>query len=218
MYYYVSLGRHCTVAYNIKKYINENIPTQFFDWVRTDFKCALHILNLRCLDAIFNIDNLIVEKPNGIQKDISITLKNFEEKELTLLFHHDIPVNDYSDIEINNKLIEFIDKYKRRHDRLIELIKSNNNKLCFLYYIASDFDYVNDIELFNKIIYKINKDVAYLLVLLVNDESADYYYTKYNNYLLINLPRFTDKNIESGDFHFNVDWKTIFKIIENTDL
>jgi hypothetical protein len=47
---------------------------------------------------------------------------------------------------MSNKLIEFFNKYKRRFNRLITLIKSNN-KLCFMYRVTSTIDYENDINI-----------------------------------------------------------------------
>ena len=85
------MGRSCAISYNIKKYINNDIPTQFFDWSRSDFKCILIVLNLRMIDTLFNIENLIIDKESYKPNDISITLKNFVEDKLTLLYHHDIP-------------------------------------------------------------------------------------------------------------------------------
>jgi hypothetical protein len=115
---FISLGRHCDIAHNIKKYINNDTPTQFFDWVRTEFKCVLHILNLRYIDTIFNIENLNLDTSMfKIDGELTITLKNFERENLVLLFHHEIQLCDYYSSEVDNKLIEFIDKYKRRFNR-----------------------------------------------------------------------------------------------------
>jgi hypothetical protein len=83
--YFISLGRNCCVAYNIKKFINNDIPTNFFDWLRTDFKCALNILNLRNIETIFNDKNIIIDKETYKDKqDLGISFKNFLNNDLCL--------------------------------------------------------------------------------------------------------------------------------------
>jgi hypothetical protein len=212
--YFISLGRHCNVAYNIKKYINNNVPTQFFDWSRTDFKCVLFILIFKNIEEIFNIKNIIVDKESYKHENkCGITLKNFVKDGLCLLYRHDVEYkNECNELEMNQKLIEFINKYKRRHNRLIELIKSDT-KICFIYHITIGFDY-NDVKYFNDILKNINKNVNYSLVLLV-EEDDEYIYKKFNTYLKINLKKFIDININPDWTTCQYDWKNIFKIIQN---
>jgi hypothetical protein len=214
--YYISLGRHCDVAYNIKKFINNDIPTQFFDWSRTDFKCILFILNLRIIDTIFNNENIIVDKEiYKNEGDMCMTLRNFERDNLCLLYHHDIPHKEYNEEEMNEKLLEFIDKYKRRYTRLIELIKTDK-KICFIYRITNEFNY-NDTKLFNNILTCINENINYILVLLV-DEEGEYIYCKYKDYFKLNLKHFIDINVVPDWTTNNVDWKKIFEIIEKFEI
>lgn len=210
---YISLGRHCNIAIYIKKFINNDIPTQFFDWSRTDFKCVLFILNLRIIDIIFNNNNIIVDKELfKCDNELSMTLNNFNKDTLCLLYHHDIPYKEYNKQEMDNKLLEFINKYKRRYDRLIELIKTDT-KICFIYYITSNFDY-NDTNLFNNILISINVNINYILVLLI-EEPKPYIYCEYNNYFKINLKHFIDINITADSFGNQYDWEKVFqKIIQ----
>ena len=242
---YISLGRHCDVVYNIKKNIDDSVPTQFFDWVRTDFKCVLDILKLERTEpeallevsetgfySIFNIENIIIDdKTFAIDKQIGVTLKNFENKQNTLLFRHDIPLKEYNDAELNNQITEFITKYKRRFDRLIELIKLEpstnasetleqkcsplNNKLVFIYKALynGNINFETDIDDFKNIITTINKNVDYCLVVLVKSEE-NYILIKSKNYLKINISTFIDKNIPFEWTRKQIDWKQIFNIIQ----
>lgn len=219
--YFISLGRHCWIAYHIKKYINNDIPTQFFDWSRNDFKCVLYMLNLRIIDTIFNIENIIVDK-ELFKKDneITITFKNFVKDELSLLYHHDIPYKEYSEEEMNEKLLEFIEKYKRRHNRLIELIKTDK-KLCFIYHIINNFNY-DDTNLFNDILKSINKNINYILILLIEEEEEkkedSYIYCKYDYYIKINLKKFMNVNFIDSNQDWKqqqYDWEKIFELIQN---
>lgn len=212
--YFVSLGRHCCVAQNIKDFINNDMPTQFFDWARTDFKCVLHILNLRTIDTIFNQKNLIIDKEMfKSENNLTITLKNFVKDDLCLMYHHDIPYYNEDDV-INEKVKDFISKYKRRHERLIDLINSSET-LCFVYFVPINyiFDY-NDCDDFNKIITSIKKDINYLLVLLIEDDNGDYKYIKAQHFIKINMKYFTTNNIESDWRLLKYDWKAMFDLIQ----
>lgn len=212
---FISLGRHCDVAYNIAKYIKKE-QTHFFDWLRTDFKCILHILYSNNIVTIFNLENIKVDKKlYAHENEIAITLKNFEENNLTLLFHHEIRLkdyNNYNDTEINNKLNEFIEKYKRRFNRLIQLIKSNN-KLIFIYKVTNYFDYKIYTSEFEKAILAINPNCIFSLVILVDVRDKDYFYIKYKNYLKINIAKYIDKNIKPDWNSPQIKWTEVFNII-----
>jgi transposase-like protein len=133
------------------------------------------------------------------------------------LSRHDISYNknkNKNNDEISKKIKEFIDKYKRRHERLIELIKTTTQKICFIYYYPyKEFDY-DDSIVFNKIITSINKNIEYVLVLLI-DSDEDLKYTKTEYLLKINLKHFTNKNIEYEWTLQMFDWKGIFDLIKN---
>jgi len=219
---FISLGRNCSVAHNIRKYANQNGPTHFFDWVRSDFKCVLHILKLKTIDTIFNTQNMIIDKETfKHEKKLTITLKNFAKDNLCLLFHHDVEYdkND-NDEQINCKLKDFFAKYDRRHNRLIKLIETSK-KLCFIYFndvnkVNNVFDY-NDCAEFNKIITAINANLDYFLVLLMKDnyEEKDYKCIKTKNLLKINLKHFFIKNVVVDWTRNMYDWKSIFKLIQD---
>jgi hypothetical protein len=213
---YLSLGRHCDIAFNIKKYSNENKKTQFFDWIRTDFECIIHILNLSNLDSILNKENFIIDQQTYAHI-ILIKLKNFENKNLTLYFRHDILINNFiknADGELDN----FINKYKRRFERLINLIKSNQ-KLIFIHRVESEELFINNnlADEFEKALKKINKNVNYNLIILFNSNEK-YFIIKKNNNIKINLLPLIDKNINLTWQREDIDWKQLFDIIEKAIL
>jgi hypothetical protein len=218
----ISLGRNCCVAYNIQKYNNNKYPTHFFDLLRTDFKCVLYILNSRTIDMMFNSKNFIVDNKSWkIEGNIGITLKNFIKNDLCLLFHHDVITkqdgDDGDDDEMTNKLNEFADKYKRRFNRLINLIETQTDT-CFIYHnnLDTDFDYDDCIE-FNRIIKSINKNNNYVLVLLMNDtyDNIDYEYIKNEYYIKINLKHFAIKDIANDWTHPIYDWMKVINLIQD---
>ena len=112
---YISLGRHCDTTFQIRKHITGETQTNFFDWVRVDFECVLDILNIRNIENMIYKENIRIDKyAYAHEGEMLIIFKNFESKKLNLLFHHDIKHRDYSDEELDEKLTEFMNKYKRR--------------------------------------------------------------------------------------------------------
>lgn len=213
--YYISLGKTCSIAYNIKKYIDKNRQTMFFDTSRTDFKCVLSVLDLPDIGVIFNIENMILDnKLYSHNRETTITFKNFAKDNLELLYHHDVKYdkND-NELTVNNKLLQFIATYRRRHDRFNELLKTEQ-KLCFIYNIIGRFDY-DDTNLFNSILTKINKNINYILILLIEEhETETYTYCKHDNYVKINLSKFLDKNIVPFWKQPQYKWTDIFELIK----
>jgi len=221
----ISLGRNCVVAYRIKRHNNHTCQTHFFDWLRTDFKCVLHILNSRTIDMMFNYNNFILDKITWIKEgNIGIHLKNFMNNDLCLLSHHDVITKkndnyDEIDDELLTKLNLFADKYKRRFNRLINLIKTQTD-ICFIYHnnIDKDFDYDDCVE-FNRIIKNINNHSNYVLVLLMNDtyDNVDYKYIKNEFYIKINLKHFI-KDIAMEEKEWTLpqyDWTNVFNFIQD---
>jgi hypothetical protein len=145
---------------------------------------------------------------------VTITFKNFVNDKLCLLSHHDITLGG----DISNKIVEFTEKYKRRHDRLINLIETNE-KICFIHHHNNSnkvFDYDDCIE-FNKIIKSINKNSNCFLVLLMNDAyGEDYKYEKTEYFIKINLKHFILTDPKKDDWTLShYDWETIFKFIKD---
>ena len=212
---YISLGRHCDVAFNIEKYASRQ-ETNFFDWVRVDFKSVLYILNLTNIETILNKENISMDKISlKDTKDILVTLQNFSKDGLTCSFRHDIPLKDYSYEEMNEKLVEFIDKYKRRFHRLIDVIKSNE-KLVFIHRVAEPiFDEYVYMKEFNQTILSINKNAIFCLVLLIEDKK-DYLVKRRGSCLRINISTLIDPTVEPDWTRPQINWLEIFNIIQKS--
>ena len=213
---FISLDRHCDIAYNIKKYTNDEYPRNFFDWLRTDFKCVLEILNVKNIDDIFNKNSIILDREMFKQNaDLTLFLNYFQSQNLTLLFRHEIKLSEYNEVNSDQLLTKFIDKYKRRYNRLIELIKSTE-VLYFIHRVADcddnyDVQY-DDILQFDKILKSINPNIKYKLVLL-NPKIDDDEYVQNDNLIIINLSKLTDHNIEHDWTNQHYNWNRIFEII-----
>jgi hypothetical protein len=214
---YVSLGRHCDVAFNIKKY-NTNSPSFFFDWARIDFKCCLYILKLNNIETFLNKENIIVDKQMfSAEKEICFKFKNFDENNNILYFHHENDVEQYdaTDVELDCMIDKFINKYTKRFIKMVNLICSEE-EIIFIYRDTDNIfkeTYVNE---FIDCIFKINKNVVFCLIILTEDND-DFLYIKKKNYLKINISKFINYDlVEYDDWTIQkYDWVKIFNIITN---
>jgi len=119
---YISIGRNCSVKYNIDKY-KGNCETLFFDWLMTSMNSVIDILGSDNINNILYFDNIIRDINNpcgGTNSRIIIKSLNYCRS------IHDLPIS-YTD----NDILDFIDKYTRRFNRIIEYIKSNEKFVLY---------------------------------------------------------------------------------------
>lgn len=199
---FISLGEACDVKYQLEAKFKEhnNIQkTYFFDWIISDFKTVLSVLNGDFLKK-FTKSNLLIG--NTIKKYSSslVTIKNFS----TFTSLHDIPKNyDNKDID------EFIDKYTRRYYRFINLIRDNNEKMFFLRNTKEVISN-RDVVFFNNYVKKINPFNKVYLVILCNYIPDDYQIK--HGVILVNYERL--KLFESKDWKANnYNWDFILKLL-----
>ena len=108
-----------------------------------------------------------------------LSLKSADDKQMTLLFTHEEIREPYKE-----SIINFMDKYKRRFYRLIDLIKSNK-QICFIYHINHKSVTEDNVIEFKKILKNINNNINYSLCILTNS-TTDYVCYCHDNYLQIN--------------------------------
>ena len=117
---------------------------------------------------------------------------------------HDLPKN-YSD----DNLDDFINKYNRRYNRFINLIKDNYEKMFFIRKTKDIISY-RDIILFNNYVKKINPYNKVYLIILCNYIPDDYQLK--HGVILINYERL--KLFESNDWKANnFNWDFILKLL-----
>ena len=197
---FISLGKHCDVAYNIKRYTNGSI-THFFDWIRNDFNAVLYILSQQNIDDILNIENIVYNDETS-----HLFLKTTSDKQMTLLFTHEEIIEPYEE-----SIINFINKYKRRFYRLIDLIKSNKN-ICFIYHVISDVVTEDNIIEFENIFKNINNNINYSLCILVNS-TTDYLCFCDDKYLQFNTNKYTINSTDNFSLWTNphINWGYVFR-------
>ena len=197
----LSVGKNCSVKYNIDKYIGTDY-TYFFDWLITDMDSVNEIMGINNIEDILNIDNIIQDELKKIHNQNSQIMIKSLSKCISI---HDIPIEyNLTDIEY------FIDKYVRRYNRIIEHIKYNKS---VIYFIRNGDITISQKKVFIKNIYDINPLCNFKLVELIDDcdsESIELF----ENVITLNLQDYKIKNCEDNDWkqsHF--DWNKIFNDI-----
>jgi hypothetical protein len=190
----VSFGSECDIKYQINKYLNLTKETEFFDWLISDIDSVCDILS-KDINTILTFPNIQLIGYKNINSIVKF--KNCTK----LVSMHDVPIK-YSFNDINN----FILKYKRRYNRLIELIKSNNKT----YIIRRDNPLDNKITKFINIINIINPINNITLILLRNDIIDHYIFSK--RVICINFNKF--KLNKNNDWQKNnYAWNLLFDFI-----
>ena len=190
----VSFGSECDIKYQINKYLNLTKETEFFDWLISDIDSVCDILS-KDINTILTFPNIQLIGYKNINSIIKF--KNCTK----LVSMHDVPIK-YSFNDINN----FILKYKRRYNRLIELIKSNNKT----YIIRRDNPLDNKITKFINIININNPNNNITLILLRNDIIDHYIFSK--RVICINFNKF--KLNKNNDWQRNnYAWNLLFDFI-----
>jgi hypothetical protein len=197
---YISLGLACNVKHQIDTH-KHKIETLFFDWLMTSFNSVLDILGCRDITDILHINNIICD-PNKpvMDNNANIIIKSLD----FCVSIHDLPIK-YT----NDDIIEFINKYTRRFNRIIEYIKSDSK----IYFIRTGNISNEEIDAFNKIILNINPKCNYALIII--DVSADNNQNtiiKYENCLILKKI-YSPPTISDWTTSF-YNWKQIFVDIE----
>lgn len=198
----ISLGQGCDIKYQIlKNFKNNNIKeTQLFDWNITTFETVLNIISDNFKEHL-RLENLIIDNQKESSKTAVVRIKNYSD----FISMHDVPKNP-SITHLN----EYIEKYKRRYDRFIEILKKKNR----LFLIRKDYNKIpsTDITKFFKKINKINPNNKIVLVLLCDYIKPEY--LKLRNLLYINYKKL--KKFESEDWKGdNYNWDYIVELLNN---
>jgi adenosine deaminase len=179
--------------------------TNFFDYLMVDINCIKHIFLVDKIEDYINIDNIEIYDSNN--ESYFIKLKNIELKSI-----HDVNIEISENVELKDNINEnFIKKYIRRHDRLINLLKSDKN-LCFIYqtYISKE-DYIELNEIFKKYT---NKNI--IIISFQDYGSEKEVIEKYNNLYYLNYHNMyhTKDYVYEASMNF-LNWDLIFDNINS---
>jgi len=190
----ISFGSECDVRYQISKFLNLNKETDFFDWLISDIDSVCNILS-KDINTILTFPNIQLIGYKNINSIVKF--KNCTK----LVSMHDIPIK-YSFNDIN----DFILKYKRRYNRLIKLIKSNEKTYIIRRDNLSDDKIMKLINIINTL----NPNNNITLILLRSDIVDHYIFNK--RVICINFNKF--KLNKNNDWQRNnYAWKLLFEFI-----
>jgi len=201
-------GPACAIAFSIKKFFyNCNYQTNIFDYLEISLLSINQVLYLKNNDIDYLDHN--IEMYKNKDNNISVRFKNFDK----LISHHDLKEN-YSKNEYNL----FIEKYKRRYNRLINDICIENK----IFFIRYGIENKNNIFNFINIVRKKNPNLTIYFINIIYDEN-NYLYDndllELDNFYLINFYNYIDINFKyNDDFFYRVqefNWKIIYDIIYN---
>lgn len=200
-------GPACAIAYCIKHfYYNDCYISNFFDNLEVSLYSITQVLKNRNSEEIenkLNTNNFIF-----LNKDdkSSVCFNNFNK----MISHHDLSKN-YTSYDYNI----FIEKYKRRFNRLIETI-INEDIIFFIRY--GNEQYENIIDFMNEI-NRINNNLKVYFINVNFDEHNIIKNYDIKNYVYINFNAYLDNTIEYHDnlYHKTIqfNWLKVFDIINN---
>ena len=199
---FISIGYKCDVKYNIDKFIGKK-PTFFFDWLMTDMPSVNTILGPNNIDSILNFENIIQNPKNPRHANNSV----MNIKSLSFCQSlHDVPFK-YIKSDINN----FIEKYKRRYNRIIDAILNNKS---VIYFIRRGKIKINEKEDFIKNIKNINSKCNFKLVELLEQKNKNDYFKSEKYFISINLDNYRIKPRRTSWTSTEWDWDKIFNDIK----
>jgi hypothetical protein len=196
---YISLGDACSVKYNLDKYKGGS-ETLFFDWLMTSINSVINILSCDNIKDILYFENIIKDITNSSSTHAKISIKSLDY----FCSIHDVPTN-----HTDKDIFDFIDKYTRRFNRIIEYVKSNED----IVFIRNGYINNNEAEKFIEAIKKINPYCNFTLVIIHNNKENNTEILKQPNLLHLKL------NIDLPE-HYDwtkqyLNWDKIFLDIEN---
>lgn len=200
---FISIGQTCCVKYQIDKCIGEK-ETLFFDWLMTDMRSVIKVFrHYNNIGNLLYYENIVHNQQNKICEDKSRMLI----KSLPLCeSYHDIKI-DFDDKDI----YEFIEKYKRRFERIITFIKENKEHIVFMRY--GDIDKKKK-EKFIQIIKEINPVCNFTLVTLYKGNNNEKTLHQ-KRFISININNYLINQDDPQDWTKNYyDWEKMFDDIQ----
>lgn len=219
---FVSLGRHCDVVNSLRNLHKIEGETCFFDWLRSDFECVLHLLRTNNIRKVLHRKNLRIDleawQHDG---DVQITLHHFEKQGLTLMFHHDFKIETYvnGNNEMKERLMQqFLERYERRFQRLISHIRQSNKQPIIFVYRATGTWNDDFIRQFHDAIMQIHFHARYMLAVIVEDieDTTCPYIQMSDQCFKINVHAFIDNTVKET-WHWtnpHFQWGKMFDLME----
>ena len=211
-----SLGPHCCLKIRLDYIKNvNNLPimeTNFFDYLMVDINCIKKIFSENIIEYL-NINN--IEIYHVSDNNICIKLKNLELKSIHDVYNlNNYDKNNYNKLLENQEVQEnitknFIEKYIRRHDRLINLLKNDKNILFIYQNNISISDYIELNNIFKKYT---NKKIIIVCLFDFGEEKKVIENYEFLYYLNYNNMYHTKEYIHEASMNY-LKWDLIFENI-----
>ena len=199
---FISIGNVCVVAHWLRK--TQSTETFFFDWLVTSLRSVNEVLSIENEETMrTKLKNVTFE--GTLDNNKVVVCKDFDR----LKSVHDLPIMN------GNIDTHFVDKYVRRHARLIDTIKSNPNLHFVLFVEASTTigrEFNNDIETFHALLNKLNAENRFKMTILSTKQIetiSDFWCN------IVCLEDFRTSPVHSGWTLSHYDWDTILKKLSN---
>jgi hypothetical protein len=193
---YISIGEYCCVKHQIYTH-KHKIETLFFDWLVTSMESVIEVLS-GDINQILTKDTVVLDTKNPIFNNKSRILIQSLHSCVSV---HDVKV-DFNDTDI----LEFIDTYKRRWNRILTYIRSQE-KIYFIRF--GPVTPSNQLQFITTIL-KLNPKCNFELVVIDNTAfKIGYLRTKHCLYLNLNVAKVDDWTCSY------LNWELLFSFIEN---
>ena len=164
----ISLGCACRVRESIDRFNGFRVETNFFDWLITNFATVLFVIQNIDYPKNFLTSYKFIKK--GVFSN-NLTHNTVDHTQLYFSSLHDFPINIDYQVYMNT----FLDKYKRRLQRLKNIIL-NNEKIHFIHMICFEVSIpsIEQIYFFVTKIKELNPNCNFCLHLLIPPEIHNY--------------------------------------------
>lgn len=209
---FVSLGGSCSVAYQLQEH-NQRECAFPFDWVRVDdLNMITEIINNNFEGFITSVEKITESDKFPLSYDDNFPDKTSDKTsdKKSIIMKNKYGVKFYHDFEsiTIEEICQINQKYQRRINRMIELIKSNN-EICFVRDEIKPQKITEDkIKRFIETIKSINNECKFKFILICHNPQN-------NNYDILRISLkdviiFNDKEKFGNWKRPNVCWDKIF--------
>jgi hypothetical protein len=209
---FISLGFACRVRESIDRFNGFRVETNFFDWIFSNFSTVLFIIQRINFPEQFLTADKFIHKGIGSN---NITHYTVDHSQLFLSSLHDFPSN----MSYEDYMPEFLDKYKRRLERLNNIIITNKERIHFIHMIAfpNSIPTIAEVYYFIIAIKHINPNCNYYLHFFIPPELYEHH-EKINTLVIcrnvkVHYLSSTNKDQPVNEQRLDLNWNDIYKNI-----
>jgi hypothetical protein len=209
---FISLGFACRVRESIDRFNSFRVETNFFDWLLTNFSTVLYVMqNIDQPDKFLTAEKFVKK---GAYAN-NLTHFTVDHNQLYLSSLHDFP----STMDYFAYMPSFLEKYRRRLERLKHIIVTSQETIQFMHMIAfpSTIPSTESIYYFVMAIKKMNENCKYYLHLLIPPDLHNYA-NQINSLVIcpnikIHYMYSIHKDVAMNEQRLDLNWNDVYKNI-----